>query len=99
MSLEIGIGFSAQADVFAAGQEAAQHVVDHLAGSRPDLTLVFSSIRFADPRMLKAVRSITGGVPLVGCTDAGGIVTAGPKRRSVTVIGLLLKGISFATAL
>ncbi len=98
MTLEMGIGSSSQADVFAAGEEAAHQAVAHLAGRRPDLTLVFSSIRFADPRMLRAVRSVTSAAPLIGCTDAGGITTAGPKRRSVTVIGLLLKDASCATA-
>ena len=98
MTLEMGIGVSAQADVFAAGQEAAEQVVSHLAGRLPDLVLVFSSIRFADPRMLKAVRSVTGLAPLIGCTDAGGIITSGPKRRSVTVIGLVSAGGTFVTA-
>jgi len=97
MTLEIGIGVSSQADVFAAGQEAAEQVISHLAGRQPDLVLVFSSIRFADPRMLKAVRSLTGSAPLVGCSDAGGIITSGPKRRSVTVIGLIAKNGSFVT--
>ena len=76
MSLEIGIGVSSQADVSAAGQEAAEQVMSHLADRRPDLVFVFSSIRFADPRMLKAVRSVTGQAPLIGCTDAGGIMTS-----------------------
>ncbi len=98
MSIEMGIGVSSQADVFAAGQEAALQVVSHLAGRKPDMVLVFSSIRFADPRMLKAVRSVTGMAPLIGCTDAGGIVTSGPKRRSVTVIGLLSKEGTFVTS-
>ncbi len=88
----MGIGSSSQADVLAAGQEAAEQCVAHLAGRRPDLVLVFSSIRFADRRMLKAVRSVTGEAPLVGCTDAGGIITSGPRRRSITVIGLLIAG-------
>src|SRR5438552_3360530 len=98
MSIEMGVGFSSQADVFAAGQEAAQQAVAHLAGRQPDLVFVFSSIRFADSRMLKAVRSITGTAPLLGCSDAGGIITAGPKRRSVTVIGLVLTNVFCATA-
>jgi len=98
MSLEMGIGVSSHADVYAAGQEAAEQVVSHLAGRRPDLVLVFSSIRFADPRLLKAIRTVTGGAPLIGCTDAGGIITSGPKRRAVTVIGLLSKEGSFVTA-
>ena len=95
MTILMGIGVSSQADVAAAGQEAAGQVISHLANRKPDLVMVFSSIRFADPRMLKAVRRITGPAPLVGCTDAGGIITAGPRRRSVTVIGFLCKEGSF----
>jgi len=95
MTLEMGIGSSSQADVSAAGQEAAEQVVSHLANQLPDLVFVFSSIRFADPRLLKAVRSVTGAAPLVGCTDAGGIITSGPRRRSVTVIGFIAKGGTF----
>ena len=97
MSLEMGIGVSSQADVSAAGQEAAEQVMSHLAHRRPDLVLVFSSIRFADPRMLKAVRSVTGQSPLIGCTDAGGIMTSGPRRRSVTVIGFVGQEGAFVT--
>ena len=41
MTLEMGIGFSSQADVYAAGQEAAQEVIAHLAGRQPDAVLVF----------------------------------------------------------
>jgi hypothetical protein len=98
MSLDMGIGVSSQADVYAAGQEAAEQVVSHLANRQPDLVMVFSSIRFADPRMLKAVRSVTGAAPLIGCTDAGGIITAGPRRRSVTVVGFVCKEGSFVAS-
>lgn len=88
MSIDMGIGVSSEADVYAAGQQAARQVVAHLGGARPDLTLVFASLRFADPRMLRGVRSITDNARLIGCTDAGGIGTPGSFRRSVTVIGL-----------
>jgi len=94
----MGVGVSSDAEVSIAGQEAAEQVLAHLAGRKPDLVLVFSSIRFADPRMLRAIRAVTGNAPLVGCTDAGGIVTAGPKRRSVTVIGLISKDCTFVTS-
>jgi hypothetical protein len=97
MSLEMGIGVSSQADVFVAGQEAAEQLVSHLADQLPELVFVFSSIRFADSRMLKAIRSVTGTAPLIGCTDAGGIITSGPRRRSVTVIGFIAKGGTFVT--
>jgi hypothetical protein len=99
MSITVGVGSSMQADVSAAGQEAAHEMLSHMSGESPDVLLVFSSIRFADPRMLKAIRAVAGPVPLVGCTDAGSIITAGPKRRSVTVIGIRVKGGTCVTAL
>jgi hypothetical protein len=97
VAIHIGIGVSAQADVFIAGQEAARHMVAHLAGRRPDLTLVFSSVRFADPKLLKGIRSVTGAGQLIGCTDAGGISTSGLRQRSVTVIGLVAPQGQFIT--
>ncbi|HVO32826.1 MAG TPA: FIST N-terminal domain-containing protein [Elusimicrobiota bacterium] len=97
MSIELGIGGSSQADVTAAGHEAAVMAMAGLPSSRPGLVLVFSSIRFADPRLLKAVRKATGYAPLIGCTDAGGITTAGPCRRSVTVVVLAGAQVQFVT--
>ena len=79
MSVLMGIGVSSEAQVYLAGQEAARQMTTHLGG-RPQLTLVFSSIRFADPRLLTGIRSVTEGAPLIGCTDAGGISTWGPMR-------------------
>lgn len=87
MSILMGIGVSTLADVYEAGLEAAQQMLTHVA-SKPQLTLVFSSIRFAHPKLLSAIRSVTDGAPLIGCTDAGGITTWGSMRHSVVVIGL-----------
>jgi hypothetical protein len=98
MSLELGIGVSAHADVLVAGQEAAKQMVEHLGSERPGLVLVFSSIRFADARVLKGVRSVTGGSPLIGCSDAGGIRVSGASKRAVTVIGLGGEGLTFHTS-
>ncbi len=96
MSLLMGIGVSTQADVYEAGIEAAQQMQTHL-GAKPQLTLVFSSIRFAHPKLLSAIRHVTEGVPLIGCTDAGGITTWGSMRHSVVVIGLRGTQAGFAT--
>ena len=47
---------------------------------------------------MQAIRSVTANAPLIGCTDAGGISTAGTRRRSVTVIGLIARNGSFVTS-
>ncbi|MFA5975586.1 MAG: FIST N-terminal domain-containing protein [Elusimicrobiota bacterium] len=97
MSIEFGVGISSLAEVFAAGQEAANQMVSQLGTQLPDLILVFSSIRFANPRLLKGIRSVAGHAPLIGCTDAGGISAGGVQRHGVTVIGLAAKGAQFFT--
>ena len=81
MSVLMGIGISSATQVYPAGQEAAQQMLAHLGG-RPQLTLVFSSIRFADPKLLAGIRSVTEGAPLIGCTGTGGISTWGPSAVS-----------------
>src|SRR5436305_8399581 len=70
MSIELGIGVSTHADIATAGRLAAEQVLSHLAGRTPDLTLVFASIRFADPVLLKSIRTVTSNAPLIGCTDS-----------------------------
>jgi hypothetical protein len=96
MSVLMGVGSSSQAHIHRAGQEAALQMLAHLGG-RPLLTLVFSSIRFADPQLLKSIRAVTEGVPLIGCTDAGGIGSSGPINHSVLVIGLRGSDMGFVT--
>src|SRR5262245_35805322 len=96
MSVIMGIGMSAHADIYAAGQEAARQMVFHLGG-RPQLTLVFCSMRFADPKLLTGIRSVTEDAPLIGCTGASGINTWGPTHQSVVVVGLRGANASFVT--
>jgi hypothetical protein len=96
MTVLMGLGTSSEANVYCAGQEAARQMVAHLGGA-PQLTLVFSSIRFADPKLLSGIRQVTEGAPLIGCTDSGGISTWGPMRQSVIVIGLRGAHASFVT--
>jgi hypothetical protein len=95
MPIEFGVGVSAQADVLIAGQEAGNQMNEQLGGRKPGLVLVFSSVRFADPRLLRGIRTSVGDCPLAGCTDAGGISNSGPRRRSVTVIGLAGENVEF----
>jgi len=99
MPIHMGVGFSCQAEVTQAGREAAEQAIAHLAGRRPDLWLVYGAMRFADPRVLRAIRSLSLGTPLVGCTDAGGLVTSGPQRNGLVVVGLVGEGVRFLTGI
>jgi hypothetical protein len=87
MAVEIAVGVSSLPDVHQAGRQAANHLLSNLGRGRLEAVVAFSSVRFADKRMLAGVQSVLGGVPLVGCTDSGGITVSGPNRRSVTLVG------------
>src|SRR3989442_836367 len=99
MSIRVAVGASSDPDPFRAGQEAVQKALENDPISKPDLTLVFSSIRYANEQLLKGIHSVTGSTPLVGCTDAGGITQNGPNRRAVTVMLMQSDEIEFVTGL
>ena len=71
--MRVAVGISNDPDSFEAGKHAAEKALEKHPISRADLIVVFSSVRYANPQLLKGIRSVTGPVPLVGCTDAGGI--------------------------
>jgi hypothetical protein len=79
----IGVGSSEKADAADAGREATGAA---LQGADPRLLVVFCSDAYDLEALLGAVHSRSGGsVPLIGCSTAGEISTAGPGDASVVV--------------
>jgi hypothetical protein len=99
MAMRVAVGISNDPDSFEAGKRAVEKALENNPISRADLIIVFSSIRYANPQLLKGIRSVTGPVPLVGCTDAGGISREGPNRRGVTVMLMQSDEVEFVTGL
>lgn len=95
MSIKAGVGISQGVDSHAVGANACQDALDKLEG-KPSVLIVFSSIQYDQEKMLSGVRSVSGQVPLVGCSTAGEITNEGPtKRHSVVVMALQGDGVSF----
>ncbi|NLT53896.1 MAG: hypothetical protein GXX79_04870 [Actinomycetales bacterium] len=72
--LGVGIGASEDAEAESAGRHAAAAALDELSRSglgAAALVIVYSSVRYDLPTLLRAVRQVTGEVPLVGSTSAG----------------------------
>lgn len=86
MATWVGVGSSRQPDSFQAGSEAARRALESMGQSRPDLVLVFASVRFDQEILLKGIVSVTDDAPMAGCSTAGEILTSGPSRRSVVVM-------------
>ena len=78
-----------------AGGRAADEALVH---DDPKLLVVFCSPSHDLPALLRQVRTRSGDVPLIGCTTAGEIATAGPRDASVVVTALGGDGFAVETA-
>lgn len=73
--------------------------LSQIGNSRPDLVIVFASIKFDQKQLLEGIRTEAKDVPLIGCSDSGEITTQGPDSQSVAVMTLKADQIDFAIGL
>src|ERR671918_1633278 len=73
MATKAGVGMSRHHNPNVAGREAAQQALQKAGVSKPDFTFMFASIGYDQRTLLRAVREITGGAPLTGCSAEGTI--------------------------
>ena len=99
MAIHAGVSFSRQQDPYAAGYEACRHAMERAGVSNVDLVVVFSSVSFEQPEVIRGIREASGGAPLVGCSDAGEITNEGPNQHGVAVMAISSDQMSFHTGL
>ena len=75
----------------------ARAVDDALVHDDPKLLIVFCSPAHDLRRSLRQIRERAGDVPLIGCTTAGEIATAGPSTDGVVVAALGGSGFAVRT--
>lgn len=90
----IGVG-AASGSGAEAGERAAGEA---LAGRDPKLVVVFCSDSHDLDALVGAIRGRTGEVPLIGCSTAGEIATAGPGEAGVVVTAFGGSGFSVSTS-
>jgi hypothetical protein len=73
MTINAGVGMSRLHNPNVAGREAAQQALKKAGVSKPDFVFMFASIGYDQPSLVRAVREITGGAPLAGCSAEGTI--------------------------
>src|SRR5215216_2411237 len=73
MSINAGVGMSQHHNPNVAGREAAEQALQKVGVSKPDFVFMFASIGYDQPSLVRAVREITGGAPLAGCSAEGTI--------------------------
>jgi hypothetical protein len=89
------VGHANHSEARKAGVAAAGQALER---DDPKLVVVFCSDRYDLPQLLRGVNETSGGVPLIGCSTAGEIATAGPRDASVVVMVFGGEGFSATTA-
>src|SRR5215212_6940460 len=73
MATKAGVGMSRHHDPSVAGREAAEQALKKAGIVEPDFVFMFASIGYDQPSLVRAVREVTGGAPLAGCSAEGTI--------------------------
>ena len=73
MVTKAGVGMSRNHNPSVAGREAAEQALLKAGVSKPDFVFMIGSIGYDQRSLERAVREITGGAPLTGCSAEGTI--------------------------
>jgi hypothetical protein len=73
MTIKAGVGMSRHHNPNVAGREAAEQALEKAGVSKPDFVLMFGSIGYDQPSLVRTVREATGGALLSGCSAEGTI--------------------------
>ncbi len=73
MSTKAGVGMSRHHNPNVAGREAAEQALEKAGVSKPDFVVMFGSIGYDQHSLVRAVREVTGGALLSGCSAEGTI--------------------------
>ncbi len=87
MSTLVGIGISEKRDPFLAASEAAKLALYQIHHHEISFGILFSTIHFADKRLLEGIMYTLGNIKLLGCTGAAVISSQGISKYGV---GLML---------
>ena len=90
LTMHIGIGTSANRDHIQAAREAAESARKHLGNKKIDTAMVFSTIEFAHPQVLKSIRRALNDAPLFGASSLGIITSEGILKYGIAVCLLSL---------
>ncbi len=99
MAIYCGVGNSVLKDPEAAAREVFEKIKKNLNGNKPDLTVCFSSVSYDQEKLIKIFSEESGVSPLIGCSDAGEIVTEGPFKQGIAAMALSSEKIKFTVGI
>ncbi|HEY2989225.1 MAG TPA: FIST N-terminal domain-containing protein [Candidatus Binatia bacterium] len=88
MATRMGTGVGKEAAGRQSGAAAARAARVEMGSDAPDLVIVFASPLYDHAEVLQGVRSVTGDVPLIGCSSAGEFTERGVLSQSVVVAAI-----------
>ncbi|MCX5711201.1 MAG: FIST C-terminal domain-containing protein [Candidatus Omnitrophica bacterium] len=86
MSIHIGIGVSALKDPIEAAKDAVGQARVNLRSSKADLAIVFSSVEFAHPAVLKTIRSLSGSAQIIGSSTLAVLSDKGIHKHAIAIL-------------
>src|ERR671913_1419891 len=86
MTINAGVGMSRHHNPNVAGREAAEQALKKAGVSKADFVFMFASIGYDQPSLVRAVREITGGAPLAGCSAEGTINADDADESNFSVV-------------
>ena len=99
MSIQVGIGISAEKDPLRAAQDAVRQAKINIETQKIDLAIVFSSLEFAYSAVQKTVSNLVGPVTIVGCSSLAVFTRQGIFKHAIAIMLLSFpEEVSFNTA-
>ena len=86
MTIQAGIGLSTEKDPNQAVRDALRQAKSTLGSERISLVMVFSSIEFATPAVLTAIRNALGTKPTLGCSSLAIMTAQGVFKNALAIV-------------
>jgi hypothetical protein len=84
--MNISLGFSENKDHIQAVNEAVGQAIVGLGKTRGDLAIIFTTIEFAHPLVLKIANNLLSGAPILGCSSLGIITNKGVYKHGFAIL-------------
>ncbi len=84
--MNISFGFSENKDHIQATNEAVGQAIVGLGKIRADLAIIFTTIEFAHPLVLKIANNLLSGIPILGCSSLGILTNKGIFKHGFAIL-------------
>ena len=86
MSIQVAVGLGTEKDALQALQSALRQAGAQMHAQRSELALIFSSVEFAHPQVLRAAAGLLPQTQIIGCSSLGVITDQGIAKYGLAVM-------------